>query len=708
MGELVTLTREDEIAVITVDNPPVNALSPGVPEGIIACVRAAQKDEAVRALVLVGGGKTFIAGADIKEFVKMTTGKSDRKVGLYPLMFLLEESPKPIVSAIHGAALGGGLEVALSCHYRISAPSAQVGQPEVKLGLIPGAGGTQRLPRLAGIAKAVEMCTQGNAIKAADAVKFGIVDRLIEGDLVQGAVKFAREVLASGQPPRRTRDQAEKLGNPVANASLFAAAREEVRRRDRGRIAPLKAIDAIQAAAELPFERGIAREAELFEDCLFSEESKALVHVFFAEREVTKIPGVTRETPVLEIRKAAVVGGGTMGSGIAMTYANAGIPVLLREVSQEALERSLAGIRRNYASSVQRGRFTQEYADQRLQLIQGALSNDGFADVDIVVEAVFEGPDLKRQVFAELDKICKAETILASNTSTLDIDQIAQATSRPQRVIGNHFFAPPNVMRLLEIVRGKASAPDVIASCMALAKKLGKVGVLVGNRHGFVGNRMYLPYQREAQFLVEEGAKVEEVDAALYNFGMAMGPLATMDLSGLDVGWRIRQESKHVEIPGLRQPLVEDRLCEMGRFGQKTGAGWYRYQPGDRKPIPDPAVDEVIRGCARQAGIKTRPVSAAEIVDRTIYALINEGAKILGEGIALRASDIDIVYIYGYGFPSHRGGPMWYADTVGAASVYARVCELREQHGDHWKPAPLLEQLAKSGKSFADFDSRSL
>jgi 3-hydroxyacyl-CoA dehydrogenase len=708
MGELVTLSKQDEIGVITVNNPPVNALSPGVPEGILDCVRAALKDEAVKALVLVGGGRTFIAGADIKEFVKMTSGKRDRKVGLYPLMSQLEESPKPIVSAIHGAALGGGLEVALSCHYRVAASAAQVGQPEVKLGLIPGAGGTQRLPRLAGVAKAVEMCTQGNAIKSTDALKFGIVDRLIEGDLVQGAVSFAREVVASGRPPRRTRDQAEKLGDRAANVSLFAAAREEVRKRDRGRIAPLKAIDAIEAAVELPFDRGIAKEAELFEECLFSDESKALVHVFFAEREVSKVPGVGRGTPVLEVRKAAVVGGGTMGSGIAMTYANAGVPVLLKEVSQEALERSFATIKRNYDSSVQRGRLTSEEAGRRLALIQPTVSNGGFSDVDIVVEAVFENLDLKRQVFAELDKVCKAEAILASNTSTLDIDQIAGATSRPHRVVGLHFFAPPNVMRLLEIVRGKATAADVIASSMALAKKLGKVGVLVGNCHGFVGNRMYRSYQREAQFLVEEGSRVEDVDAALYNFGMALGPLATMDLSGLDVGRRIRQESRHLVTPGLREPLVEDRLCEMGRFGQKTGAGWYRYQPGDRKPIPDPVVEEVIRACAAKAGIKRRAVPAAEIVDRTIYALINEGAKILGEKIALRASDIDIVYIYGYGFPAHRGGPMWYADTVGVGNVHERVRELQRQRGAHWTPAPLLEELAKSGESFADFDSRSL
>ncbi len=708
MSELVGLTKQGSIAVIKVNNPPVNALSPGVPEGILACLETAQNDAAVRAIVLVGGGKTFIAGADIKEFVKMTSGKRDRNVGLYPLMSALEDCPKPVVCAIHGAALGGGLEVAMACHYRVAATSAQVGQPEVKLGLIPGAGGTQRLPRLAGAAKAVEMCTLGSTVKALEALKCGIIDELIEGDIVAGAVEYAREVIAGGRPPRRTRDQSDRMGDPTSNAQLFATARDEVRKRERGRVAPLKAIDAIEAATQLPFEKGIAREAELFEECLFSDESKALVHVFLAEREVTKVPGVTRETPILEIRGAAIVGAGTMGSGIAMTYANAGIPVLLREVSQQAMERGLAGIRKNYANSVQRGRFTEEYVDQRLKLIHPTLNYDGFSEADIVVEAVFEGLDLKRQVFAELDQVCKKEAILASNTSTLDIDQIAAATARPDRILGHHFFAPPNVMRLLEIVRGKATGADVIASSMALAKKLGKVGVLVGNCRGFVGNRMYLPYQREAQFLVEEGASVQDVDSALFNFGMAMGPLATMDLSGLDVGWRIRQESRHLEITGLRQPLVEDRLYESGRLGQKTGAGWYRYEPGNRRPIPDPAVDEIIKRCLQESGVRTRTVSADEIVDRTIYALVNEAAKILEEGIALRAADIDIIYIYGYGFPAHRGGPLWFADTAGIPHVYARVCEFERQHGAHWSPAPLLERLAKAGKSFADFDSRSL
>ena len=702
MNELVSLTRDGEIAIITVNNPPVNALSPGVPEGIGAAIAEVAQDDSVKGVILIGGGRTFIAGADIKEFGKVTSGAKGRG-SLLPLLLSIEDCPKPTVAAIHGTAFGGGLEVAMAFHYRVAAPAAQVGQPEVKLGIIPGAAGTQRLPRLAGVAKAVEMCAFGEPVKASEALKAGIIDQIVEGDLLTGAVTFVRELLAKGEGPRKTRERDDKLGEAETNAAIFASARALAKKTKRGMIAPLAAIDAVEASTRLSFDEGCRREAELFKECLFSDQSKAMIHVFFGEREVAKIPGLPKETRTLEIRKAAVVGAGTMGGGIAMNYANAGIPVLLKETSQEFLDRGLATIKRNYANSVKKGRFSQEVMDQRMGLITPTLTYDGFEEADIVTEAVFEGMELKKQVFGELDKICKSDAVLASNTSTLNIDEIASATSRPEWVIGHHYFSPANVMRLLEVVRGKATSDVVIATSMALARRLKKVGALVGNCRGFVGNRMLAPYGREAQFLVEEGALPQEVDGAIYEFGFAMGPLAMGDLAGLDVGWRIRKEYKHLEKPGIRQPALADRLCELGRFGQKTGAGWYRYDE-NRNRIPDPEVEILIEQVAGEAGITRHTITPEEIIERTQYALINEGAKILEEGIALRAVDIDIIYLNGYGYPAWRGGPMWYADTVGLKKVYDRVSEFHEQHGELWEPAPLLKQLAEADKTFADFD----
>ncbi len=700
MSDLVQLTKDNDVAIITINNPPVNALSPGVPEGISDAIEQINNDPGVKAAVLIGGGRTFVAGADIKEFGKITSGKTQRGVAFLPLLLRIEDCRKPVVMAIHGTAFGGGLELAMAGHYRVAAPSAQVGQPEVKLGLIPGAGGTQRLPRLAGVAKAVEMCAGGNPITAQDALKFGILDRLMEGDLLAGAVAFARGV--AGKPAPKTRERKEKLGTAAQNAPIFAAARENARKKQRGLMAPLAAIDAMEAATKLSFEEGCETERKLFAECLFSDQSKALIHVFFGEREVAKIPDVPKETPIIPVNSAAVVGAGTMGGGITMALVNAGIPVLLKETDQAALDRGLATIQKNYANSVKRGRFTQQFVEERLKLIKPTLRYDGFDAVDMVIEAVFEGMALKKEVFGELDRNCKPGAILASNTSTLNIDEIASATQRPQAVIGTHFFSPANVMRLLEIVRGKATGKDVIATCMQLSKKIGKVGVLVGNCRGFVGNRMFGPYRREAQFLVEEGASVEAVDGALYDYGMAMGPLATGDLAGLDVGWRIRKEYRHLEKPGVRQPLAEDRLCEMGRYGQKSGAGWYKYD-AERRAIPDPEVAKLVRQWAAEAVIQQRQISAQEIVDRCIYALVNEGARILQEGYALRAVDIDIIYVNGYGFPAHRGGPMWYADTTGLKKVYDRIREFHQQHGELWEPAPLLKRLAEEGKTFADF-----
>ncbi len=701
MDDLVQLARDKDVAILTINNPPVNALSPAVAQGVAQAIAQLGNSDDIKAVVLIGGGRTFIAGADIKEFGKITSGEKQRGAGLHPLLLQIENLLKPVVVAIHGSAFGGGLELAMACHYRVAASNAQVGQPEVKLGIIPGAGGTQRLPRLAGVAKAVEMCAEGNPITAQEALQLGLVDRLFDDDLLTGAVAFAREI--AGKPVLKTRERNDKLGIPAHNAPVFAAAREKAHTKQRGMMAPLAAIDAVEAATRLSFEEGCQEERQLFDKCLFSDQSKALIHAFFGEREVAKIPDVPKETPALLVNSVAVVGAGTMGGGIAMVFANAGIPVLLKDADQPALDRGLAAIQKNYLSSVKRGRFTRQFVEERLKLIQPTLSYGDFGKADMAVEAVFEGMALKKEVFGQLDRVCKPGAILASNTSTLNIDEIASATSRPEAVIGTHFFSPANVMRLLEIVRGKATGKEVIATCMQLSKKLGKVGVLVGNCRGFVGNRMFGPYRREAQFLVEEGASIEAVDKALHDFGMAMGPLATGDLAGLDVGWRIRKEYRHLEKPGVRQPFAEDRLCELGRYGQKTGAGWYKYDE-NRRAIPDPEVDELVRRWAAEAGIAQRKISSEEIVERCVYALVNEGARILEEGIALRAVDIDIIYLNGYGFPAYRGGPMWYADTVGLDKVYRRISEFHRPHGELWEPAPLLKRLAEESKSFAEFN----
>ncbi|HUJ30734.1 MAG TPA: 3-hydroxyacyl-CoA dehydrogenase NAD-binding domain-containing protein, partial [Candidatus Acidoferrum sp.] len=535
MSDLVRVTKEQDVTVITIDNPPVNALSPGVPEGIVAAIEQIQNDPSVKAAVLIGAGKTFIAGADIKEFVKLTSGQRQGEIGILPHLLKIEDSRKPVVVAIHGNALGGGLEVAQACHYRVASSDAKVGQPEVNLGIIPGAGGTQRLPRLIGIERAIEMCTTGKPVKAAEAAQFGLIDRVIEGDLLAGAVAFAREVAGKAIP--KTRERKNRLGMSEQNAPIFAAARENARKRYRGQICQLAAIDGIEAATKLPFDQGCEEERRLFDKCLYSDQSKAQIHIFFAEREVPKIPDIPKETPVIPVNSVAIVGAGTMGGGIAMVCANAGVPVILKDADRAALDRGIATIEKNYAMSVKRGRFTQQYVDERMKLIKTTLNYDDFAGADMVIEAVFETMPVKKQVFADLDRVCKKGAILSSNTSTLNIDEIAATTSRPEAVIGMHFFSPANVMRLLEIVRGRRTGKDVIATCMQLAKKLGKVGVLVGNCRGFVGNRMFLPYIREAQFLVEEGATPDGVDKALVDWGMAMGPLAVGDLGGLDVAY---------------------------------------------------------------------------------------------------------------------------------------------------------------------------
>jgi 3-hydroxyacyl-CoA dehydrogenase len=700
MNDLVQLTKSDDVAVVTINNPPVNALSSAVASGIALAVSLVEKDDTVKAVVFIGAGRTFIAGADIKEFGERTSGKIICRESLKPLLLRIENLRVPVVMAIHGTALGGGLELAMSGHYRIALPSAQVGQPEVKLGIIPGAAGTQRLPRLAGVEKAVQMCAEGAPVNAEEALKAGILDRVVEGDLLSAALAFAKEV--ARKPAPKTRERNSRLGTAEENAAIFTAARDNARKKQRGLLAPLAAIEAIEFATTLSFDQGCAKEEELFTKCLFSDQSKALIHAFFGEREVTKIPDIPKDTAVLDVKSVGVVGAGTMGGGIAMVFANAGIPVLLKETDQAALDRGIANIQKNYATSVKRGRLAQSFVDERLKLICPTLDFSEFANVDMVVEAVFESMALKKEIFDELDRVCKPAAILATNTSSLNIDEIASATTRPEFVIGTHFFSPANVMRLLEIVRGAATSKQVIATCMQLSKKIGKVGVLVGNCMGFVGNRMFGPYRREAQFLVEEGASVTAVDNALYEFGMAMGPLATGDLAGLDVGWRIRKEFRHLQKPGVRQAFLEDRLCEMGRFGQKTAAGWYKYDE-NRKPSPDSQVFGLIRQWTSEAHIQQREIPADEIVDRCIYTLVNEGARLLEEGIALRAVDIDIIYLNGYGFPAYRGGPMWYADTVGLKNVYDRIREFQQRLGSWWEPAPLLQQLAAQGKTFEEY-----
>jgi 3-hydroxyacyl-CoA dehydrogenase len=704
METLVNLTIQDGIAVITINNPPVNALSPGVPEGLVSALAAAENDPAARAIVIIGGGRIFIAGADIKELELAAAGRGSGPPEFHGILARIEDASKPVVMAIHGTALGGGNEVAMAGHYRVAVPDALIGQPEVNLGIIPGAEGTQRLPRLVGVAAAVDLCVSGKPIRAPEALKLGLIDRVIQGDLLTGALAFAREIAEKGGPLRKTRELTDKLGSEFVDASIFVAGRDQARKTRRNMLAPLKVVDAIEAAVTLPFDEGCKKEREIFEECIASDQARALIHAFFAERAVAKIPDIPKDTPVYPVRQAAIIGAGTMGGGIAMACANAGISVLLKEVEQAALDRGLATIKKNYENSVKKGRFSQEIMDQRMALIHPQLTYDGFEQADLIVEAAFESMDLKKRIFGEIDKIAKPDCVLASNTSTLDVDEIASVTARPGMVIGLHFFSPANVMRLVEIVRGRATSKQVVATALAIAKKLGKVGVVVGNCWGFVGNRMMLPYMREAQFLVEEGATPEQVDRALTNFGMAMGIFAVDDMGGIDVQWRVRQERKQAEKPGARMPQVLEKLFHSGRLGQKTGAGWYRYDE-NRKSTPDPEVLELIEKTAHEAGIQRRHISDEEIIERCIYIMINEGAKILEEHYALRAADIDVIYLTGYGFPGYRGGPMWYADAVGLGKVRDRIVEFHAKHGEFWEPAPLLNKLADYGETFASWDA---
>ena len=701
MTQPVTLSTRDGVGIITIDNPPVNALSPGVPEGILVALDTAERDPSVRAVVVIGGGRTFIAGADIKELEEAARNPASGGPDLHALLTRIEDCSKPVVMAIHGIALGGGLEVAMAGHYRVAVADASLGAPEVNLGIIPGAEGTQRLPRLVGVAAAVEMCVTGKPVKAPEALRLGLIDQVIESEMLAGAVSFARNM--AGEPVRKTRERNERLGSAAENAPIFASGRAQAGKIRRNQTAPLAALEALEAATTLPFEEGCKKEREIVRKVLAGDQAKAMIHVFFAERAVARVPGIPKDTAVYPIAKVGIIGAGTMGGGIAMACANAGISVRVKETEQVALDRGIASIRKNYESSVKKGRFPQAVMDQRMALIQPQLTYDGFNDADLIIEAVFESMPLKKQIFGELDKIAKPDCVLASNTSTLDIDEIAAATSRPKMVIGLHFFSPAHVMRLVEIVRGKLAGNEVVATSLAIAKKLGKIGVVVGNCRGFVGNRMMLPYMREAQLLAEEGATPQQVDRALTDFGMAMGIFAVDDMGGIDLAYRVKQEYAHLRKPGERVPLVLDKLFEMGRLGQKTRKGWYRYDE-TRAPIADPEVDALIEKTAIEAGIPRRGVTGEEIIERSIFVMINEGARILEEGHAQRAADIDVIYCTGYGFPSYRGGPMWYADTVGLKRVYDRVREFHQQFGDVWEPAPLLQRLAAAGSTFAEWD----
>ena len=692
MTKVVHYECRDGIGVISVDYPPVNALGADVRKGLVAALEQGNKDDQASALVVTGAGRTFPAGADIREF-----GKPPVDPWLPEVVSLFEASDKLLIAAIHGTALGGGLEVALGCDYRIALESAKLGLPEVKLGLLPGAGGTQRLPRLIGADAALPMIAGGNPVPAPKARQLGLVDEVVSEDLVGAAIAYANKLVAAKAPRRPLSQQTAKLDDP----KLFDEYARSIARKQRGFLAPFRCIDAVRAATELPFEEGMKRERALFTELMQSPESRAQRHVFFAEREVAKVPGIAKDTPKRRIEVVAVIGAGTMGGGIAMNFANAGIPVYLLEVKQEALDKGLAVIRRNYENTAKKGRITQADVEKRMAMIRPTLSYDDLKDVDLVIEAVFETMDIKKQVFGNLDKVCKPGAILATNTSTLNVDEIAATTSRPQDVMGMHFFSPANVMKLLENVRGEKTADDVVATVMDLSKRIGKVGVCVGVCHGFVGNRMLHKRQHEAIALVEEGATPEQVDKVIFDFGLPMGPFAMADLAGLDVGYRIRQELRKAGDPDAQELSWLDKLAEKGRYGQKTGGGVFHYEEGDRTPRPDPEVAELIDQHRRDKGIEPRQVTDQEILERCLYVMVNEGAKILEEGIAARPLDVDVVWIYGYGFPVYRGGPMFWADQVGVKTIHDKVVEFQERLGDRlWKPAPLLKQLAEAGKGF--------
>jgi len=692
--------KQDKIFLIQLDNAPVNALSHAIRSGLSQALKAALDDEATEAIVVTGSGGFFSAGADINEFA---TPLQDP--GLPEVLRELEQAGKPVIAAMNGTALGGGLEMALACHYRICIATAKLGLPEVHLGLLPGAGGTQRLPRLCGVETALNMIVTGTPVTAKQALEAGFVDRLAEPDkdFIVQATAYAKELLAAGAVPRRTCDLT--IDEDALAENFFNDYRQKIARKTRGFFAPERCIQAVEATRTLTFEEGLQKETELFHACLNSPESAAQRHLFFAERTVSAIPDVPRDTPVRPIKQVAIIGAGTMGGGIAMNFANAGIPVKLLELKPEMLDRGLGIIYKNYVNTAKKGRLTQAQVKERFALISGTLDYGDLNDADLVIEAVFENMEVKKAVFTELDKVCKPGAILATNTSTLDVDVIADFTSRPADVIGLHFFSPANVMRLLEIVRGKKTAKDVIATAMQMAKTIKKVGVLVGVCYGFVGNRMLEPYSREAHRLLLEGATPAQIDKVLYDLGMAMGPFTMYDMAGIDVGYLVRESRREALAHDPSYCIVGDKLAQMGRHGQKTGRGYYIYDPQTRARREDPEVVDLCIAEAERLGITRRDISDDEIRERCLYTLINEGALILEEGIALRSGDIDVIWCNGYGFPACLGGPMQYADQIGPDKVYQALCRYRDELGEHgrtwFSPAKLLEKLAKEKQKFS-------
>ncbi len=692
---VVSMEVKDGLAYVWVDNPPVNAISHGVRQGILEGLVEALEDDGVEAIILAARGRTFMAGADITEF-----DKGPQPPHLSQVVETLEAAGKPVIAALHGFTLGGGLEIALGCHYRIAATGTKLGFPEVTLGIIPGATGTQRLPRLVGVKAALDLITTGKQITADTALSLGILDRLSGDDLMGQAADFARDILAQGEGVRRL---SEIMIDPQSiPAGLFDDTRKSLAKSKRGFESPQACVDAVEAAL-LPYPQGVAREREITLERRASPQSAAQRHLFFAERACGHIPNLPKDTAKRLIKKVGIIGAGTMGGGIAMAFSSAGIDVTLLEIAQDALDAGLARVGNNYGGNVKRGRITQAQADECMGRISGTTEYANLADMDLVIEAVFEKMEVKKQVFETLDDVVKPGAILATNTSYLDVNEIAAATKRPEDVVGLHFFSPANVMKLLEIVRGDKTAPDVLSTVSALAKRIGKVGVVAGVCFGFIGNRMLQGYAREAGLMLLEGASPGQIDQALYDFGMPMGPIAVTDMAGIDIGTMIRQ-ALDPSAYDANAFAVHDRLVEMGRKGQKTGAGFYRYEVGNRTPIPDLAVDAIIGQEAEARGIARRSISDDEIVQRCIFALVNIGAQILEEGIAYRSGDIDVVYVNGYGFPRYRGGPMHYADHVGLAKTFEIICALRDQHGGRWwTPAPLIERLAKQGGSFHSF-----
>ena len=681
------------VAVITLNNPPVNGLGHATRSAVVHGVHQALNDDAVKAIVITGAGKAFSGGADIKEY---KTPNALAEPPLHTVINAVESATKPVIAAIHTVCMGGGLELALGCHYRVVSPGAQIALPEVKLGILPGAGGTQRLPRVLGLEPALNMIVSGSTVMSDKLAGTPLFNEMIQGDLLEGALAFAAKV-ADTRPLPKVRDI--KIDYPNHEAFLQFS-RNTVRAMSGPYPAPLQCVEAVAAAVTMKFDDGIAFERKLFVELVQSTESKALRHFFFGERAASKLPDVPEDTPTRAIKSAAVIGAGTMGGGIAMNFANAGIPVKILEMKQEALDKGLATIRKNYENTLKKGKLTQEKFDQRVGLISGTLSYEEIGQADIVVEAVFEDMGVKETVFKKLDEVMKQGAILASNTSTLDVNKIADFTKRPQDVVGTHFFSPANVMKLLEIVRGAKTGKDVLATTLALSKKIKKTGVVSGVCDGFIGNRMIEQYSRQAGFLIEEGALPEQVDKAVEKFGFAMGPFRMGDLAGNDIGWYIRKR-RYIEKPEVTYSKTADLLCEMGRFGQKTGAGWYDYKAGDRKAYPSQVVNDMIVKHSAELGIERRKISDQEIVERLVFALVNEAAYILEEGIATRASDVDMVYLTGYGFPIFRGGPMFYADTVGLPNVVMAMEKYAKgRHGQAWKPAPLLAKLAAEGKTF--------